>query len=96
MCVYLLAGKLAEHRRDVAGILSHLFLNGLLHCMGDSAGHTGHDVLQLQQGQGGVPQSLHQPLNPLLQLREYTRHHITVKGKPRNSTVSVVLCVNIS
>lgn len=34
---YLLAGELAQHRRDVAGILSHLLLDGLLHSWGDAA-----------------------------------------------------------
>lgn len=33
---HLLAGELAEHRGNVAGILSHLLLNGLLHSRGDA------------------------------------------------------------
>lgn len=33
---HLLAGKLAEHGGDVASILSHLLLDGLLHSRGDA------------------------------------------------------------
>lgn len=33
---HLLAGELAEHRGDVAGVLSHLLLNGLLYSRWDS------------------------------------------------------------
>ncbi len=33
---HLLAGKLAEHGGDVASILSHLLLDGLLHGRGDA------------------------------------------------------------
>lgn len=64
----LLAGKLAEHGGDVAGILSHLLLDGLLHCWRDAARHARHDVLKLQQWQGGVTHGLHQPFHPLFQL----------------------------
>lgn len=33
---HLLAGELAEHRGDVAGVLSHLLLDGLLHSRGNA------------------------------------------------------------
>lgn len=34
--MHLLAGELAKHRSYVAGILSHLLLDGLLHSRGDA------------------------------------------------------------
>lgn len=65
---HLLAGKLAEHGGDVASILSHLLLDGLLHSRGDATRHTSHDVLKLQQWQRGITHGFHQPFHPLFQL----------------------------
>lgn len=71
MCeqTHLLAGKLAEHWGDVAGVLRHLLLDGLLHSRWDAARHARHDVLKLQERQGGVAHGFHQPLHPLFQLQ---------------------------
>ena len=66
---YLLAGELAEHRGDVAGVLGHHPADGLLHGGGNAARHTGHDFLQLQQRQRRVPEGPQQLLHPVLQLR---------------------------
>lgn len=74
LAAHLLAGKLAQHRRDVAGVLSHLLLDGLLHGRRDTARHAGHDVLELQQWQGGVAHGFHQPLHPFFQLGQTEMH----------------------
>ena len=66
---YLLAGELAEHRGDVAGVLGHHPADGLLHRGGNAARHAGHDLLQLQQWQRRVPEGPQQLLHPVLQLR---------------------------
>lgn len=69
MRTYLLAGELAEHRGDVAGVLGHHPADGLLHGGGNAARHAGHDLLQLQQRQRWVPEGPHELLHPVLQLR---------------------------
>lgn len=68
LVVHLLAGKLAEHRGYVAGILRHLLLDGLFHSGWDAAGHASHDVLKLQQWQRWITHVFHEPLHPLFQL----------------------------
>ena len=72
-----LAGELAEHGGDVAGVLGHHFADRLLHGGRDAARHAGHDVLQLQQRQRGVPEGLHQGGDPLLHLRREPQHQLT-------------------
>lgn len=69
MWSYLLAGELAQHRGDVAGVLGHHPADGLLHRGGDAARHTGHDLLQLQQRQRRVPEGPQELLHPVLQLQ---------------------------
>lgn len=66
---YLLAGELAEHRGDVAGVLGHHPADGLLHGGGNAARHTGHDLLKLQQRQRRVPEGPQELLHPVLQLQ---------------------------
>lgn len=67
---HLLAGEAAEHGGDVAGVLRHHLPDGLLHSQRDSSRNARHDLLQLQQGQGRVPQGLHQLCHPFLHLWE--------------------------
>lgn len=85
MAAHLLAGELAEHRGDVAGILGHLLLDGLLHIGWDPPRNTGHDVLKLQQGQRWIPQGLHQPLNPALHLERDKAAKARMKKRKNNN-----------
>ena len=66
---HLLAGELAQHRGDVAGVLGHHPADSLLHGGGDAARHAGHDLLQIQQWQRWVPEGHQELLHPFLQLQ---------------------------
>lgn len=67
-----LAGELAEDGGDVAGVLGHDFPDIFLHTVRNAARHARHDLLELQQRQRRVPQSLHQGVHPLFELQPGT------------------------
>lgn len=64
-----LAGELAKDGGNVAGVLGHDFTDIFLHAVRNAARHACHDLLELQQRQRRVPQSLHQSVHPLFELQ---------------------------